>query len=442
MTLTFCDECGFRNRAGARFCARCGNTLAEDSEAGGGAAELDSQTEPTPAGARATRRFPRPSSMVLGIIGAALLIVLFFAVYSAMASRAYSAAVDAHKRFDCSEAADKYGQVVGFYSLAFPSHRATAKARRAECRAVLEAESAAQARNHRGAAQLYGEILDEHGDSPILAELRVRRADELLWWGDSVARRARNDADLFPVALRRYETVIAEPETPEDNAARTRMANLWNSAISGGVCGRADRMLALAAADDYVTDEGKEFQRSATERAPRDMLGCGNHLIAERQYGAAIRVLRLVAREYRGTQVAARARSSLIDARVGQIRGGGTSKLPAPANAGYIGGTEAAIVIENSSPYNLEILLSGPGSRRFTVPRCAECRKFSSPSEVTGCPSGPTRTFVVQPGTYSAVVRDTARQVKPWAGDLRVDAGYRYDEGCFYIVTSLPVSAH
>jgi hypothetical protein len=22
-----------------------------------------------------------------------------------------------------------------------------------------------------------------------------------------------------------------------------------------------------------------------------------------------------------------------------------------------------------------------------------------------------------------------------WAGDFRVDAGYRYDEGCFYIVT-------
>jgi hypothetical protein len=47
-----------------------------------------------------------------------------------------------------------------------------------------------------------------------------------------------------------------------------------------------------------------------------------------------------------------------------------------------------------------------------------------------------TRTFVVQPGVYSAVVRDTGRHVRPWSGDFGVDAGYRYSQGCFYVVTS------
>jgi hypothetical protein len=345
--------------------------------------------------------------------------------------------VAAHKRFDCSEAADKYGRVVGFYSLALPSHRGIAEDRRSECRTVLRAESAAQARNHRGAAQLYAQILDEHETSLILDELRVRRADELLWWGDSVMRRAATNSDLLAVALKRYETVIAEPQTPEDNVARTRIARLWNSAISGDVCGRADRMLVLAAGD-YVTDEAQAIQRFAAEKAPHDMLRCGKHLIADRQYPAAIRILRLVIREFRGTQVATRAQASLIDAEVGQIRGGGTSELPTPAVAGRTASGESEIVIKNSSPYTLELLLSGPGSRRFTVPRCAGCKTFSSSSEVTGCPPGPTKTFVVQPGVYSAVVRDLGRHVKPWAGTFRVVAGYRYDPGCFYVTSRRP----
>jgi hypothetical protein len=391
--------------------------------------------EPARENGPAAGRSRRPSNKLLGVIAAAVLIVLIFAAYSAMASRAYSAGVAAHKRFDCSEAADKYGQVVGIYALALPSHRAVAKQRRAECRSVLQAESAAQAKNHRGAAQLYRQILDEHSNSPILNQLRVRRADELLWWGDSLARRSRTDGDFFPLALKRYETVIAEPETPEDNSARTHMTNLWNSVISGNVCSRAVRMLALAVAGDYATDEGKALQADAVQRAPHDMLGCGQNLVAKRHYATAIPILRAVARDYRGTQVAVRAKASLIDAQVGQIRGKGTSKLPAPSVVGSIGGGDAEVVFENSSPYNLEILLSGPGSRRFTVPRCASCREFSSSSQVTSCPSGPTQTFVVKPGTYSAVVRDTARDVKPWAGDFRVDAGYRYDEGCFYVRT-------
>jgi hypothetical protein len=49
--------------------------------------------------------------------------------------------------------------------------------------------------------------------------------------------------------------------------------------------------------------------------------------------------------------------------------------------------------------------------------------------------SNPRSDVDPEPGVYSAVVRDVSRDVRPWAGDFRVDAGYRYDEGCFYIVT-------
>jgi hypothetical protein len=434
----FCDQCGHFNRAGARFCASCGNELSED-EAGAGsrAAEPGEQREPDSTNAPARRRIRRPRGKVLAVFVAVLVIGLLYAAYSAAASSTYSGAVDAHKRFDCSEAADKYDRVVGVYSLALPSHRGIASDRRSECRDVLQAESTAQDRNHRGAALLYAQILDEHETSPIPEKLRERRAEELLSWGDNVMRRASTNSDLLAVALKRYETVLSElPQTSETEAAKTRMVRLWASANSGGACARADSTLVLSAGE-YVSDEAQAIQRLATKKAPGYMLGCGNHLIDERKYRTAIRVLRLLIREFRGTQAATRAQGSLIDAQVGQIRGRGTAALEPPTVIGYTTGGEAAIVIENSTPYTLEVLLSGPSSRRFTVPRCAGCRKFSSPSEVTGC-SGPTRTFVVQPGLYSAVVRNLGRSVKPWAGDFRVDAGYRYDEGCFYIVTSPP----
>jgi hypothetical protein len=438
MALPFCDRCGFQNRIDARFCSRCGNDLVrDDDETQARAPEPRAQPEPVPPVAR---RIKRPQGMVLAGLIVLVLVVVIYAAYNVGASQAYSDGVDAHKRFDCSEAADKYGQLIGFYSLALTAHRGTAQDRRAECRAVLQAESAAQDRQHRAAAQQYAEILEEHETSPILDKLQARRAEELLWWGDSVLRRASGNSELLAVALTRYETVLTElPETSQTEDAKKRISQLWASANTGGSCGRADSMLVLRAGD-FESDEGQAVQSLATEKAPGYMLSCGNRLIDQQRYGTAIRVLRLLTNEFRGTAAAARARTRLIDAQVGQIRGGRTSDLPSPAVVGPSGSGESEIVIENSSPYNIELLLSGPGSRRFTVPRCPGCRKFASSDAVTSCPSGTKRTFVVRPGSYSVVVRDLSRNVRPWAGTFRIDAGYRYDEGCFYIVTSLPPS--
>lgn len=439
MTLQFCDRCGFENRAGARFCARCGNALSGDeAEATGRPDKAEAPREPDPPIKRPRRPgipVRRPGGRVVGALVALGLIAIFYAAYSAMASRTYSDATDVHERFDCSQAADKYGRLIGFYSLAITAHRQTAIERRSECRTVLRAEGAAQDSDHQGAAQLYAKILEEHGKSPILEKLQERRAEELLSWGDSVLRRASADSDLLAPALKRYETVLSElPETPEAEEAKTRIVRLWASANSGGACSRADSMLVLRAGD-YVSEEARAVQSLATEKAPGSMLGCGNHLIAGRQYRLATRVLRLLIREFGGTQAARRAGGSLIDAEVGQARGGRTAALDEPVVSGLTGGTEASIAIENSSPYSLEILFSGPSSRRFTVPRCSGCSKFSSGSEPTSCPSGPSRTFTVEPGTYSVVVRNLGRTVNPWAGDWHIDAGYRYDEGCFYVVT-------
>ena len=438
MSQTFCDRCGFQNRTGARFCGRCGNDLVGDedgTEARG--PEPEAQTGPAPPVAR---RIKRPQGKLLAGLITLGLVVVIYAAYNVGASQAFSDGVDAHKRFDCSEAADKYDQLVGLYSLALTAHRGTARDRRAECRAVLQAESAAQGRRHRDAAQLYAEILEEHETSPIFDKLQARRAEELLWWGDSVLRRASRNSELLAVALKRYETVITElPETSHTEDAKKRIGQLWASANSGGLCSRADSMLVLRAGD-FESDEGQAVESLATDKAPGYMLSCGNRLIGQRRYGTAIRILRLLTNEFRGTAAAARARTRLIDAQVGQIRGGRTSELPSPAVVGPSGSGESEIVIENSSPYNIEILLSGPGSRRFTVPRCPGCRKFASSDAVTSCPSGTKRTFVVRPGSYSVVVRDLSRNVRPWAGTFRIDAGYRYDEGCFYIVTSSPPS--
>jgi hypothetical protein len=187
------------------------------------------------------RRVRRPRGKALAVLVGLLLIGLLYAAYSAMASNVYSDAVDAHKRFDCAQAADKYGQLVGFYSLAIPSHRGMANDRQTECRTVLLAESAAQRRDHKGAADLYALILDEHATSPIRDKLEERRAEELLWWGDSFMERAREDPKNYVFALKRYEVVLTElPRTSETAAAQRRMGRLWSSADSGDTCSRAD----------------------------------------------------------------------------------------------------------------------------------------------------------------------------------------------------------
>jgi zinc ribbon protein len=441
MTMQFCDQCGLENRAGARFCARCGNSLSRDgAEDVSGAHEAEASREPDPTTkpviqTRPGIRVQRPGGKVLGALVALGLIAILYAAYSAMASRAYSDAVGAHKRFDCSQAADKYGRLTGFYSFAITAHRGAAAERRSECRAVLHAENVAQDRNHRSASQLYAKVIEEHQNSPILDKLRERRAEELLSWGDSVLRHASADSDLLAVALKRYETVLSElPQTSETEAAKTRMVRLWASANSGGACSRADSMLVLATGE-YISEEARAIKSRAAAKAPEYMLGCGNHLIADGKFRLASSLLRLLIRDFGGTGAARRAEGPLIDAEVGQARRGRTAALDEPAVSGSTGGTEASIAIENSSPYALEILFSGPSSRRFTIPRCSGCSKFSSGSEPTSCPSGPSRTFTVQPGAYSVVVRNVGRTVKPWAGDWRIDAGYRYDEGCFYVVT-------
>jgi hypothetical protein len=407
----------------------------DEAQGAGKAPDPEERRQPEPTSQSVVRRVKRPRGKVLAGLVALGLLGILYAAYSASASSTYSGAVDAHKRFDCSQAADKYGKLVGFYSLALPSHRGIASDRRSECRTVLQAESMAQDRNHRGAAQLYAQILEEHETSPILGKLRERRAEELLWWGDSLMRRAAEDSDFLAVALKRYETVLSElPQTSQTEAAKTRMVRLWASANSGGPCSRADSTLVLSAGE-YVSNEAQTIQRLASEKVPDYMLGCGNHLIADRQYRLAARMLRLLIREFRGTQAARRAKGPLIDAEVGQIRGGGTAALPEPTVSGQTAGGEVALDVQNSSPYPLELLLSGPSSRRFTVRRCSSCRTFSEDSPFTSCPPGPRRTFIVQPGAYSAVVRSPGRDVTPWAGDWSLSSGTRYAH-CFYIVTA------
>jgi hypothetical protein len=435
MANRFCDRCGLLNRAGARFCARCGSELSKDEAQGVGKAPDPEQRQPEPTSQSAVRRVRRPRGRLLAALVALALIGFLYVVYSASAATTFSAAEDAHKRFDCSQAVAKYNRLTGFYSIAVTAHRGTAMERRSECRAVLEAESVAQERNHRGAAQLYAQILEEHEKSPILEKLRVRRAEELLSWGDSLMRRASDDLDLLAVALKRYETVLAElPETSETEAAKTRMVRLWASANSGVVCSRADSMLVIGAGE-YVSEEARVMKRLATEKAPGYMLGCGNQLIADRQYRLAARKLRQLIREFGGTQAARRAKGPLIDAEVGQIRGGGTAALPEPTVSGSTGGEEVELAIRNSSPYSVELLLSGPSSRRFTVPRCSGCREFSEDNPPASCPPGPRRTFILQPGAYAAVVRAPGRDITPWAGDWTLSSGVQYGH-CFYIVTS------
>lgn len=168
----------------------------------------------------------------------------------------------------------------------------------------------------------------------------------------------------------------------------------------------------------------------------RSLYGCADQRFAVRKFAQAQDLYDQVIDETPGHYLVSSARRKSIAAEVAAIRGKGTGTLPDPIISGRSGSSAAKLTIRNSSPYPLEVLLSGPDARSVWIPACTGCKKYSQGSEPAGCPRGLEKTVRIRAGTYTMVAQSLSlHDVDAWSGDRTLTTGYAYSD-CFFIVTS------
>lgn len=114
----------------------------------------------------------------------------------------------------------------------------------------------------------------------------------------------------------------------------------------------------------------------------------------------------------------------------------GSGYLPPPSVSGSTTKGSAVVTIQNSTPYDIQVVFSGPEAKVEVISACSGCIKYSTAPEY--CPTqGYTRTYTVVPGTYSIVVKvvNSINYIQPWSGSWLLGDGTKYEKSCFFIIT-------
>lgn len=356
------------------------------------------------------------------VVAAALL-----GAYNAAAAWTYSSAKSAHERFECAAAKSKYGQVAGFYSLAFTVSKERARAAEQECTWVLDAEKLAKDGEHKEAVSAYANAIEANPASPLKDELERRRTNQTLAWSDELVERGfdSQDGKYLVTAMNNYM------ELDEENRSARAAAGI--EGIDNRVARSTEREPCIGLRYASALDDAYSRYRDELARA---LYGCAGEKFAARRFAQAQKLYDRFIREVPRHKLVPAAKRRSIAAEVASIRGKGTGSLPAPVASGSSGSSAVELRIQNSSPYGLEYLVSGPDARRITLPACRGCTKYSLGQEPTGCPpGGPSRTIRVRAGSYTEVVRSLSGDVTDYSGDQRFSSGTSYSH-CFFIVTS------
>lgn len=266
------------------------------------------------------------------------------------------------------------------------------------------------------------------------AEERLREAaalvDQALSTGNAVTLwRAADIVDAVYVEFRGQW--LAKRAASSAGAMRTKI----DSASVSRPCVGADFADSLRSTLLWGPWARRQLARTL-QRCAAEHLGAGRYVRARANYR---RVLdespgdRLVASARRGLAAAERGR---VTAQVAKIRSGRTRDLGSPVAVGSTWRGGAEVTIQNSAPYPLELLLSGPDVRRIHVSACRSCKKYSYGSKPRTCSAVPRRIIRVRSGAYSVILRWPGGVTgPPHADDWILSEGQRYDAGCFYIVT-------
>ena len=110
----------------------------------------------------------------------------------------------------------------------------------------------------------------------------------------------------------------------------------------------------------------------------------------------------------------------------------GAITLPPESGPAPIG--TSVYIVQNDSPEQLQIILSGPEVIIEEVAECRGCAKLTSePSE---CPNqGPIRRITLKPGEYEVLVKSVSDDgVRPYRGSWTFKSGVEYSE-CYFVLT-------
>ena len=274
--------------------------------------------------------------------------------------------------------------------------------------------------------------MKRYGTLPIEDRINTDLIHWYLTWGKQTLAGASTPGEHLDAAHEIEEAYgHGGPDPPIDAAIR----QVWRAVMSGGACKRAPNLDAVAAAE-FASSRGRDMASTAVRVLPANMLSCAKTEFAARHYGAAVEQLRWLKGRYPNSPQARAAAPLLIDAQVAAIRRGQTGNLPSPESTGTTNYGETKVAIGNDSPRPLELLLSGPSSKRLYVPACLSCKEYSStPSSYTCGSSTPSASIVLTPGTYDVVARSPNSDVEPFSGSWSLGSGESYDH-CFFIVST------
>ncbi len=110
--------------------------------------------------------------------------------------------------------------------------------------------------------------------------------------------------------------------------------------------------------------------------------------------------------------------------------------LAPPLESGIAPSGTSVYVVQNDSPEQVEIILSGPETIIKEIAECSICTKLTSePSE---CPNlGPMERITLKPGDYEVLVKSASDdEVIPYRGKWAFQDGVEYAH-CYYVLTTV-----
>jgi tetratricopeptide (TPR) repeat protein len=123
-------------------------------------------------------------------------------------------------------------------------------------------------------------------------------------------------------------------------------------------------------------------------------------------------------------------------ARVEISLAGNAPTLAPPLESGTAPAGTSVYVVQNDSPEQVEIILSGPETIIKEIAECSVCTKLTS--DPVECPNlGPRERITLKPGDYEVLVKSASDdEVIPYQGKWTFQDGIEYAH-CYYVLTTV-----
>ncbi|MDQ4069047.1 MAG: tetratricopeptide repeat protein [Actinomycetota bacterium] len=282
------------------------------------------------------------------------------------------------------------------------------------------------ANDYQGATQSYRSALTQFPHLPAVVDgARERLGQAYLAWGSSLRQ-----AGALVAAVDVYAELLKhDPGGPASAQALAGLGDILQAARRSIESGAACDALALL---DALVKADQPLRAEASAATPATLFSCGEQRYREGRFAEAAAQFSTLLQRFPNSPLAPRADAALVDAEVAAVQGRPGSSLPAPQRTGSAPGRSSVLTIRNESPRPIEILLSGPSSRRVSLERCAECSEVGIPP--LGCSGkGPQVEIALEPGEYKVVAKVTdGATVKPFTGTWSLAGASRYSH-CLYI---------